>query len=235
MDFEHGTAFTNIRTSLQPGTHIDNKLTEIPISEFINKELILFSLADNIRSIPQVIDGLKPGQRKVVFGCFKRNLKGEIKVAQLAGYIAEHSAYHHGEAALTSTIVNLAQSFVGANNMNLLEPLGQFGTRLQGGKDAASARYIFTTLSDMTRKVFNASDNALLNYLNDDGVDIEPEWYTPIVPMVLVNGSEVSEPAGAALCQTTIQSILSTIFVACCTMKSRTRCIHGIRDSMWVS
>ena len=109
---------------------MDHDVGLIPISDFVNKELILFSMADNIRSIPSVADGLKPGQRKVLFGCFKRNLKNEIKVAQLAGYVSENSAYHHGEQSLTSTIVGLAQTFVGSNNINLLEPSGQFGTRL---------------------------------------------------------------------------------------------------------
>jgi DNA topoisomerase-2 len=99
-----------------------------------------------------------------------------IKVAQLAGYVSEHSAYHHGEASLCGTIVNLAQDFVGSNNLNLLLPKGQFGTRLQGGKDAASARYIFTCLNPLTRLMFNVSDDALLSYLNDDGQQIEPEW-----------------------------------------------------------
>jgi DNA topoisomerase-2 len=69
-------------------------------------------------------DGLKPGQRKIMFSCFKRKKKGEIKVAQLVGYVAEHSAYHHGEVSLSSTIVNLAQNFVGRNNINLLLPIG---------------------------------------------------------------------------------------------------------------
>ena len=114
--------------------------------DFINRELILFSLADNQRSIPSVMDGLKPSQRKVLFACFKRKLRADIKVAQLSGYISEHSAYHHGEASLASTIINLASDFVGSNNVNLLVPSGQFGTRLQGGKDHASPRYIFTRL-----------------------------------------------------------------------------------------
>lgn len=174
----------------KPGTHMDNDVTEIPVSDFINKELVLFSVADNVRSIPSVVDGLKPGHRKIVYACFKRNLKSEIKVAQLAGYVAEHSAYHHGEASLGSTIVGLAQNFVGSNNIQLLEPIGQFGTRLQGGKDAASARYIFTSLSPITRSIFHPADDALLAYLDDDGQRIEPEWYVPVVPMVLVNGSE---------------------------------------------
>jgi len=80
----------------------------------------------------------------VLFACFKRADKREVKVAQLAGAVAELSAYHHGEQSLMSTIINLAQDYVGSNNINLLLPIGQFGTRLQGGKDSASPRYIFT-------------------------------------------------------------------------------------------
>jgi DNA topoisomerase-2 len=114
----------------QPGTYLDHDVKTIPVCDFVNKELILFSMADNIRSIPSMADGLKPGQRKVMFACFKRNLRTEIKVAQLAGYVSEKTAYHHGEQSLTMTIVGLAQNFVGSNNINLLEPNGQFGTRI---------------------------------------------------------------------------------------------------------
>jgi DNA topoisomerase-2 len=114
----------------KPGTFLDHDVATLPISDFVNKELILFSMADNIRSIPSVADGLKPGQRKVLFACFKRNLSKEIKVAQLAGYVSEKTAYHHGEQSLYATIVGLAQDFVGSNNISLLEPRGQFGTRL---------------------------------------------------------------------------------------------------------
>lgn len=174
----------------RPGTYLDHNISKVPMSDFINKELILFSMADNVRSIPSMVDGLKPGQRKVMFGCFKRKLRAEIKVVQLAGYVSEHSAYHHGDTSLTQTIVGLAQDFVGSNNINLLSPNGQFGTRGMGGKDAASARYIFTALPAMTRKIFHPSDDALLNYLNDDGQNIEPEWYMPTIPMVLINGGE---------------------------------------------
>ena len=160
-------------------------------SDFINKELILFSQYDNDRSIPHLVDGLKPSQRKVLFGCFKRKLhKNEIKVAQLVGYVAEHSAYHHGEASLQGTIVNMAQNFVGSNNINLLTPSGQFGTRRMGGSDAASARYIFTKLEPITRTIFHPDDDELLNYLNDDGSTIEPEFYVPVIPLALCNGAE---------------------------------------------
>uniref|UniRef100_A0A3Q1CY57 DNA topoisomerase 2 n=1 Tax=Amphiprion ocellaris TaxID=80972 RepID=A0A3Q1CY57_AMPOC len=159
-------------------------------NDFVNKELVLFSNSDNERSIPCLVDGLKPGQRKVLFCCFKRNDKREVKVAQLAGSVAEMSAYHHGESSLMMTIIGLAQNFVGSNNLNLLQPLGQFGTRLHGGKDSASPRYIFTMLSPLARLVFPAVDDNLLKYNFDDNQRVEPEWYLPIIPTVLVNGIE---------------------------------------------
>ena len=93
-------------------------------------------------------------------------------MAQLAGYVAEHSAYHHGEASLQSTIVGLAQDFVGSNNIFMLFPSGQFGTRLQGGKDSASPRYIFTRLAPLTRHLFNEADDALLAYHSEEGQSI---------------------------------------------------------------
>lgn len=117
--------------NFQVGTFMDHSVSKICYEDFIHKELILFSMADNIRSIPSIVDGFKPGLRKILFACFKRKLKDEIKVAQLAGYIAEHSAYHHGDASLCASIIGMAQDFVGSNNINLLVPSGQFGTRIQ--------------------------------------------------------------------------------------------------------
>ncbi|XP_068439815.1 DNA topoisomerase 2-alpha [Clinocottus analis] len=159
-------------------------------NDFVNKELVLFSNSDNERSIPCLVDGLKPGQRKVLYCCLKRNDKREVKVAQLAGSVAEMSAYHHGEVSLMMTIVGLAQNFVGSNNLNLLLPMGQFGTRLHGGKDSASPRYIFTMLSPLARLLFPPVDDNLLKYNVDDNQRVEPEWYIPIIPTVLVNGAE---------------------------------------------
>lgn len=101
-------------------TYVDHSVKTLTYEDFVNKELILFSIADCFRSIPSLCDGLKPGQRKILFSCFKRKLKNEIKVAQLSGYVAEHSAYHHGEVSLQSTIVAMAQNFVASNNINLL-------------------------------------------------------------------------------------------------------------------
>jgi len=162
----------------------------VPISQLINKELVLFSISDNIRSIPSIVDGLKPGQRKVLFACFKKNLKNEIKVVQLAGYVSEQTSYHHGEHSLQETIIKLAQNFVGANNMNLLEPVGQFGSRVLNGQDASSPRYIFTHLSKYSEELFNPQDFPILEYLNDDGQSIEPKYYVPTLPLILINGVE---------------------------------------------
>ena len=165
-------------------------VTKISYNKFINRELILFSMYDNQRSIPSVCDGLKPSERKILYGCFKKNLREEIKVAQLVGYISEHTAYKHGEQSLAGTIVAMAQNFVGSNNINLLMPNGQFGTRNKGGKDCASSRYIFTELNKVTRHLFNQNDSPLMDYIFEEGQKIEPKWYLPIIPMILVNGCE---------------------------------------------
>jgi DNA topoisomerase-2 len=164
--------------------------TTITIKEFVNQELIHFSNYDNIRSIPSISDGFKPSQRKVLYGCLKKNITSEYKVAQLAAAVAEISAYHHGEQSLVSTIINMVQNFVGANNLNLLAPMGQFGTRLMGGKDHSSARYIYTLLESYVSKIFIKEDNDILEYLDDDGYQIEPKYYLPIIPIILVNGCE---------------------------------------------
>ncbi len=162
----------------------------LTISDFIRKDQVKFSEEDIRRSIPHLMDGLKPSQRKVVFACLKKNLERDMTVAQLAGYIGEHTAYHHGDASMHGTIVGLAQDFVGSNNMNLLVPSGQFGSRLEGGKDCASARYISTRLSSYTRSIFDKRDEPILTWLTEDAKSIEPEFYVPVIPMVLVNGCE---------------------------------------------
>lgn len=168
--------------------YLDTNKPKIQYEEFINNELIHFSTYDCARSIPNMIDGLKISLRKILFSAFKRKLTTEIKVAQFSGYVSEHSAYHHGEASLNGAIVNMAQNYVGSNNIHLLEPNGQFGTRLHGGDDSASERYIFTQLNTITRYIFPELDDHVLNYLNDDGTIVEPEYYVPIIPFALING-----------------------------------------------
>ena len=167
---------------------LDYKKKEVEYSDFINKDLIHFSVYDTRRSLPSFCDGLKISTRKILYSCFKRNLVKEIRVAQLAGYVSENANYHHGEKSLQDAITGMAQTYIGSNNINLLMPNGQFGTRLQGGKDAASPRYIHTELNKLTLSIFSKEDLPILNYLNDDGDMIEPEFYLPIIPMVLING-----------------------------------------------
>jgi len=169
---------------------LDTNNPSVSYEDFINKEFIHFSKYDCDRSIPNLMDGLKISLRKILYSTFKKNLTTEIKVSQLSGYVSENSGYHHGEASLNGAIVGMAQNFVGSNNINLLLPNGQFGTRLQGGKDSASERYIFTVLNKITRTIYPAADDNILEYLNDDGQIVEPTYYAPIIPMILVNGSK---------------------------------------------
>ncbi len=162
----------------------------IPYYDFIHYDLIHFSNDDLIRSIPSVIDGLKPSQRKILYGAYLRGLdKTEVKVAQLAGFVSDKAAYHHGEMSLNGAIIGMAQNFVGSNNINILFPAGQFGTRLKGGSDAASPRYIWTSLEKLTPLIYNPVDDPILKQQDEDGEPIEPEYYAPIIPMVLVNGA----------------------------------------------
>mmetsp|Transcript_29070 Transcript_29070/g.52693 ORF Transcript_29070/g.52693 Transcript_29070/m.52693 type:complete len:2014 (-) Transcript_29070:71-6112(-) len=170
--------------------YVDHSQETITYSDFVNKELVLFAKYDVERAIPSLVDGLKPGQRKVLYGTFLKKLTNEMKVAQLSGFVAEKSAYHHGEASLQATIIGMAQNFVGSNNINLLMPMGQFGTRNQGGKDHAASRYIFTKLSPLARVVFPEDDDPVLEHQSEEGQTIEPRYFCPVIPMVLVNGAE---------------------------------------------
>ena len=179
-----------LETEYNRNSFADTSKQMIPYEEFINKELIHFSKYDCDRSIPNLMDGLKISLRKILYSAFKKRLSSEIKVAQFSGYVSEHSCYHHGEESLNKAIVGMAQNFVGSNNINLLFPSGQFGSRIKGGQDASSPRYIFTRLEKLTRIIFPEQDDNILKYLNDDGTPVEPQFYVPIIPMVLVNGSK---------------------------------------------
>ena len=168
--------------------YLDTNQPKVKYDAFFHKEMMHFSVYDCERSIPNMVDGLKTSLRKILYCAFKRKLTHEIKVAQFSGYVSENSAYHHGEASLNGAIVNMAQTFVGSNNMNLLVPNGQFGTRLKGGEDSASERYIFTLLEPLARYIFPEADEAILEYIDDDGQLVEPVYYVPIIPFCLVNG-----------------------------------------------
>ncbi|XP_071482561.1 DNA topoisomerase 2-beta-like [Diadema antillarum] len=185
----------------------------ISYKDFINKELVAYFLQDNERCIPAMADGLKPSQRKVLYTCFEKYDNEEVKVVELAAAVSEITSYRFGEQSLMSTIINLAQNFVGSNNLNLLQPIGQFGTRLRGGRDAASPRYIFTQLSSLARLLFPACDDNLLTYLHDDDNQrIEPQNYVPIIPMVLVNGSEgIGTGWSTRICKYDVREVVDNI------------------------
>ena len=166
-------------------------IQHLPISDFLDNEMIKFSIDDCKRSIPHMIDGLKESHRKILYATFLKNLKYSgktMKVAQLAGFVAEKTNYHHGEQCLFDTITKLAHDFVGSNNIPLLYRDGQFGSRIAGGKDAANARYIFTKCDVMTRLLFRPEDDVLLTHVMDDGDKVEPVFFVPILPLILING-----------------------------------------------
>ncbi len=172
-----------------PASCIDRTIQTCDISDFINKELIHFSTYDCSRSIPNVLDGLKTSQRKIMYVAMKHAVKQEMKVGQLAPKVAELTDYHHGEQSLCGAVIGMAQDFVNSNNLNLLEPHGQFGSRNSGGNDAASPRYIFTQVSPVAMQLFDSKDKCLLTHLESDGMKVEPEYYIPVLPMVLINGA----------------------------------------------
>jgi DNA topoisomerase II len=161
---------------------------DVSYEDFVHSDLIDFSTYNTFRSIPSVVDGLKPTQRKVLYTCMTKNIVNDVKVVQLAGAVADLTAYHHGDRSLLSTITKMAQNFVGSNNVPLLVPSGQFGTRHSGGDDAASARYIFTRLSPIAKYIYRDEDSAILKHIAEDGKEVEPVSYLPVIPMILVNG-----------------------------------------------
>lgn len=166
----------------------EKSTTEFKISRHLNDELIKFFHDDCKRSIPSALDGLKQSQRKIIYTAKKCNLKNELKVAQFGADVAKHTNYHHGEENLFKTIIKMAQSFPGSNNIPLFEELGRFGTRLEGGEDAASPRYIKTKIIHKFNKIFNPLDDSLLDARKDDGDFVEPYHYIPTIPLLLVNG-----------------------------------------------
>lgn len=167
---------------------LDYAKNNITYTEFINNGLIHFSMSDNLRSIPG-IDGLKPSQRKILHTLFEKvGKESQIKVSNFASKVSEYTDYKHGEVSLQGAIITMAQDYIGSNNYPLLEPIGQFGTRVTG--EAASPRYIFTKMSRNAELLFHKDDFNVLNYLEEENKRIEPEYYVPLIPICLLNGAE---------------------------------------------
>lgn len=165
-----------------------------PISWFINNKLILFGIAAVERAIPKLTDGFKESHRKIIYAAHKKwnispNTKySEFKVAQFAAYVASQTHYQHGEGILDDVVVGMAQEFIGANNINWFYPRGRFGTRFEGGKDASSSRYLHTHPVGLMSRILRKEDIPILKSVIEEGDEVEPETYQPIVPMILVNG-----------------------------------------------
>ena len=177
-----------------PNDIIEYSNKRVTFKEFVDKDLIHFANYANIRMIASVCDGYKPSLRKGAYGMSKKNTKSEIKVAQLGPYVASITAYKHGEQSITEAIVGMAQNFPGANNINIFYPSGNFGTRTGNDKgelggDSSSPRYIYVSLEPIIPYIFRNEDNSILKLIEDEGEIIEPVSYCPIIPMILVNGS----------------------------------------------
>lgn len=169
------------------------------ISEVLDKRLIHYSIDSCKRGLPCLVDGLKESQRKLVFASVKRKLKAPtkpVKTAQLANGTAEVTNYEHGEQSLSDTLTKMNQSFAGSNNIPLFEAHGQFGSLKAGGDDAANARYTFTRLSKLFFYLFREEDERILTYLVQEGMSVEPEYFYPILPVLLINGCSMGAGTG---------------------------------------
>lgn len=176
----------------------DVKARRIPARHFFNTAFKDFSLYDNVRSIPFLTDGLKPAQRKAIYGTLTRGENaGLIQVERLGSVVAAATDYHHGTGSMCSTIVGMANNYPGSNNCNLFVPEGQFGSRLT--PDSAAHRYIETKLSHWFRALFPKADDAILEHHEVDGEKIEPKTYAPLLPMVLINGAQGTGTGHACL------------------------------------
>ena len=165
----------------------------INISPFIMKDLVLYSHESCTRSIPNIYDGLKPTQRKVLFTLFslpEKDAAKSRKVFELTAKTAEKAKYHHGDSSLNGTIMGMMQTWCGSNNIPLLGHEGFIGSRFGLGQDGGAPRYVYANLNRITRYIFPKIDDELLEYIVEDGVEVEPKHYVPIIPMVLINGTK---------------------------------------------
>lgn len=160
----------------------------IKIKDFLEDEYSNSALYNCYRSIASYVDGCKPSARKVVYTIKKRNLISASKVSRMSSAVAEETEYLHGENSLQGVIVNMTQDFVGSNNISLLSPDGNFGCRHIPMSSAP--RYIFSRKSDHFDMLFNKLDDKILIDQEFEGNKIEPKFFVPILPLILLNGSE---------------------------------------------
>lgn len=182
----------NMIQTYNPNTIVKIDNQRVLLSDYVNSELIHYFYGDVIRTIPFLYDGLKPSQRKILYTLIKYKIDSpdkRIKVSSLSGKVNDATAYTHGPTSLEEAIINMGQSFPASNNINLIMPEGEFGTIRCGGADHASSRYIFAYLNKVVYKMFRSEDECILKYAEEEGQQIEPIVYYPIVPLVLINGA----------------------------------------------
>lgn len=166
-------------------------MKKITFSDFATNQFRKYSLYDCDRSIPHLIDGFKITQRKIIYTLIKipaNQVVNGIKVNNLANFTSIYTDFHHGEDGISGVICGMAQDYPGSNNANLLEPIGQFGSEID--PEPSAPRYITTRFNNNFRKYYKSDDDDILNYQYSDELRIEPLFYLPILPMILVNGSQ---------------------------------------------
>ena len=157
------------------------------VTNFLDTELVNYASYSTLRAIASCIDGQKNAARKVIY-TVQNKVKNDIKVEILSGTVAVNSEYLHGPSNLNGVIVGLAQDFAGTNNIPLLTREGIFGCRFEPNPSAA--RYIYTNKEYIFDKLFLAEDDNILIEQYFEGVKIEPKFYIPTLPLLLINGSE---------------------------------------------
>lgn len=163
----------------------------MPMSQQFTNDSKLYQRDNILRKLLSVIDGFVGSRRKVFYTARKAGRR-DIKVQGLAGETVAKANYHHGETSLEQTIIRMAQAYPGARNLPMLKPLGNFGSRDKGYKNAAASRYIYTTLNwQLADKLFRKEDEYILTYDMVDGMRFEPKYYMPVIPMVLCNNNQL--------------------------------------------
>ena len=166
----------------------------LDITEQLDRDLKAYQRDNILRKLPHIMDGSVPSRRKVIYTARLTfgNTNSEMKVNAFVNETSKTTHYHHGEMSLAATVTKMAQEFPGARHLPMLRPLGQFGTRSNGGKDSADLRYTYTQLNKkLCFSMFPKDDDYLLKYMFDDGVRCEPEYYCPIIPMSILENMEI--------------------------------------------
>lgn len=194
------------------------------VTGFFDEMYVDYSSYDNLRKVGSVVDGQKNASRKIVYTILEKNIKKEIKVSQLGSKVAEFTEYLHG--SIDGVVVNLAQDFSGTNNIPLLDREGNFGTRFS--HEASASRYIYTNGSDEFFELFNKDDSKNLIQQYFEGEKIEPMFFVPTLPLLLINGSEgVSSGFAQKILARDPKKIKSYIKASLANPETATKAIRG--------